>query len=239
MCNETAAGLFAMFSKECPDTIVSYRRGQRWVQVFEPLPLEEAPKAIPLLRKSGVYVLTGGLGNIGLAISECLARTVRAKLILLTHSDFPKRENWNDWLENHGSDEPKSVKIRRLQKIESFGSKVHVLRGDVADEVGLREVFEEINRRIGKVNGVIHAAGNLSPEAFFGVDEANHDLCNLQFRSKIRGLIALERVLRDAKIDFVICMSSISSVLAGLGYVAYSAANIFMDTFAHKHTRGK
>jgi len=237
MRDETAAGLFAMFSEECADTVVSYRRGQRWVQAFEPLPLGEASEAIPLLRESGVYILTGGLGNIGLAISEFLARTVRAKLVLLTHSDFPKREDWNDWLENHASDEPKSVKIRRLQNVESFGSEVHVFRGNVAEEDELRKVFVEVNARIGKVNGVIHAAGNLSADAFFGVDQADHDLCDLQFQSKIRGLVALKQVLQGAKIDFVICMSSISSVLAGLGYVAYSAANIFMDTFAHKHTK--
>jgi hypothetical protein len=94
--------------------------------------------------------------------------------------------------------------------------------------------------QVGSLDGVIHGAGNVSPDAFFAIDEADHDLCERQFQAKIRGLIVLEEILRNKNLDFVVLLSSVSSVLAGLGYVAYSAANNFMDAFAHKYnkTRG-
>jgi len=47
----------------------------------------------------------------------------------------------------------------------------------------------------------------------------------------------LQELLRDRELDFVLLLSSISSILAGLGYVAYSAANNFMDAFAHQQTQ--
>ena len=91
--DETPAGLFSMFEDEIADTVVSYRRGQRWVQTFEPLPLAEASEPIVPLRKSGVYP---GLGNIGLNdLQNTWRKQFRRKLVLLTHSEFPRREEWS------------------------------------------------------------------------------------------------------------------------------------------------
>jgi len=56
--------------------------------------------------------------------------------------------------------------------------------------------------------------------------------CVLQFQPKVHGTIVLENVLRDKELDFCLLLSSLSSILGGLGFVAYSAANIFMDAFA-------
>jgi acyl transferase domain-containing protein/acyl carrier protein len=237
MSEEAAAQLITFLSDESHDTVVAHRRGQRWVQIFEPLYLGEVPEPISVLRQFGVYLVTGGLGNIGLTLSEYLAGAVCAKLVLLTRSDFPSRRDWKKWLKIHPAEEPTSIKIRRLQSIEDLGSEVYIIRADVADAADMRAALKKIQTKFGALNGVVHGAGNLSSNAFFGVDQADHELCERQFQAKIRGLIVLERVLRGKNIDFVVLLSSVSSVLAGLGYVAYSAGNAFMDAFAHKYTQ--
>ena len=68
------------------DTVIAYRDRERWVQTFEPTRIEKPDETI--LREGGVYLITGGLGNICLALAEELARAVRAKLVLLGRSRF-------------------------------------------------------------------------------------------------------------------------------------------------------
>ena len=217
--------------------VVAYRKGQRWGQIFEPLRLEKWIDPISPLRWTGVYLITGGLGNIGLAMAEHLAWTVQAKLVLLGRSWFPAKEAWYKWLRTHGPEDAVSLRVRRLQEIEACGSEVLVLSADVADERAMQEAIDRACAHFGRIDAVIHAAGNVGADGFFAVDEASRDRCEQQFRSKVRGLIVLERVLSGRKLDFVVLLSSISSVLAGLGYVAYSAANIFMDAFAHRRNQ--
>jgi acyl transferase domain-containing protein len=227
--------LLAELSEENPHPVVAYRGGQRWVQIFEPLRLEESPGSIPALRQGGVYLITGGLGGIGLALAECLANAVQARLVLLGRSRFPARHEWTEWLDTHNLDDETSGKIRRLQYIESQGCEILITSADVADASQLQSALGQVYAQFGVLHGVIHGAGNVSSSGFFAIDEAVHELCETQFRAKVRGLIVLEHALRNKDLDFVALLSSLSSVLAGLGYVAYSAANIYMDSVALLH----
>ena len=111
------------------------------------------------------------------------------------------------------------------------------MSADVADASQLREVVAQTYEHFGQLNGVVHAAGNVTASGFFGIDEADLGRCEQQFRAKVRGVLALEEILRDKRVDFVVLVSSISSVLAGLGYVAYAAANMYLDAFAHKYSQ--
>jgi acyl transferase domain-containing protein len=235
---ERAAGeLIAELSENSPYGIVAYRAGQRWVQTFEPLRLDESPETIPLLRHSGVYLITGGLGNVGLTLAEYLAQSIQAKLVLVGRSNFPAKPSWKEWLEAHDVQDGTSIKIRRLEDIESLGSEVLIISADVGDEDQMQSVLEQTYAQFGSLHGVIHGAGNIATNAFFAIDEADHDSCERQFHAKVRGLIVLEQVIRDKNLDFVVLLSSVSSILAGLGYVAYAAGNIFMDAFSSKQNQ--
>jgi acyl transferase domain-containing protein len=219
------------------DTVVAYRAGQRWVQLFEPVHFEPPAESQSLLRENGVYLITGGLGNICLALAEELARTVRARLVLIGRSAFPAREDWSQWLERHGGEDQISRRIRRIQTIESLGAQVLVCSAEVADEQQMQRVIEQTYAHFGELHGVIHGAGTVVAEAFFAIDQAGRDNCNLHFQPKVRGLLVLEKVLRGKELDFWLLLSSMSSILAGLGFVAYSAANNFLDAFASKRNR--
>ncbi|HAA26624.1 MAG TPA: hypothetical protein DCE56_01750, partial [Cyanobacteria bacterium UBA8553] len=64
------------------ERIIAYRGNHRWVQTCEPVRLDKSEQELQRLREEGVYLITGGLGGIGLVLAEYLAHTVRAKLIL-------------------------------------------------------------------------------------------------------------------------------------------------------------
>ena len=229
--------LLAEIMADASDPVVAYRESQRWVQTFEAANLHGPYDPTAFLRKGGVYLITGGLGNIGLRLAEQLAKLVRPRLALLGRSDFPNRRSWNEWLLSHSEDDAVSRKIRKIRAIERLGSKVILLRADVSSEEQMRDVVEQIYQRFGAINGVIHGAGTIAADTFFSIDEADPKRCERHFVPKVRGLIVLENVLRGKNIDFYLMVSSLSSILAGLGFLAYSAANIFMDAFASERNR--
>ncbi|HWE64023.1 MAG TPA: FkbM family methyltransferase, partial [Chloroflexota bacterium] len=214
------------------DHLVAYRGRQRWVRTFEPVRLE-TPAALPArLRQGGVYLITGGLGRLGLIIAQYLARRAEARLILIGRSGLPARETWGEWLATHGEDDRVSAGIRTLQELEALGTDVLVLAADVADEAAMRAAIATTEQRFGALHGVIHAAGLVGPETLCPIADMTMSDGEKQFRAKVHGLYVLETVLGQRQLDFCLLLSSIATVLGGLGLAAYAAANCFMDAFA-------
>ncbi len=83
------------------DSVIAHRGRDRWVQTFETTRLTDVDACPRRLRPGGVYLITGGLGGIGLTLAHYLAQTVQAKLILTGRSAFPARDAWNGWLATH------------------------------------------------------------------------------------------------------------------------------------------
>jgi acyl transferase domain-containing protein/acyl carrier protein len=233
--NKLINQLIAEFTAaEQSDLVVAYRGNHRWVQTFEAIRLDDKAGSKIRLRQGGVYLITGGLGGLGLVLAEHLAKTVQAKLILVGRSPFPKKEEWEKWLETHGSQDETSRKIEKLQALEKLGAEVLVKNADVGDRNQMQAVITQIYEQFGLLHGVIHAAGIVREKSFRSIQETDKTECEQQFQAKGRGLIVLEQELQGRKLDFCLLVSSLSSVLGGLGCVAYSAANIFVDAFAYK-----
>ncbi|MDV2992198.1 MAG: hypothetical protein N4J56_001852 [Chroococcidiopsis sp. SAG 2025] len=219
------------------DVAIAYRKEQRWLQTFEPVRLPEPSDKIAKLRTGGVYLITGGLGNIGLVLAEYLAQSVQAKLILTGRSVFPAKDEWETWLATHDEDDEISGKIRKIQQLEALGAEVMVAAADVANIDQMQAVIERAEAQFDRLNGVIHAAGITEGNSFSTLDRISKINCEQQFQSKIYGLLVLEKVLQGRKLDFCLLMSSLSSVLGGLGYTPYAAANLFIDTFVRQHNQ--
>ncbi len=213
-------------------TVAALRRGNRWVQVLDPVRLGRPARERLRLREGGTYLVTGGLGEIGLEVAEYLARTVSARLVLVSRSPLPGREEREAWVSTHGESDPTSRRIRRVQGLEARGAEVLVATADVADLERMREVFAEAEERFGAIHGVVHAAGTTRGHSFATLDELDTSAWVEQFRPKALGTCVLEEVLRGRRPDFCVLMSSLSSVLGGLRMGAYAAANLFMDAFA-------
>ncbi len=221
------------------EAVVAYRGNHRWVQTFEPRPLEDVDGVSPRLRREGVYLITGGLGRVGFTLASFLARTVAARLVLVGRSVIPERAKWQQWLRSHDEADETSRRIRRLLALEEAGGRVLALQADVANEDEMREVIEETRRRFGAIHGVVHAAGVVGEEAMRTIAELNQADCEQQFRAKVQGAEVLAKVLRDVELDFCLLQSSLSTVLGGLGFAAYAAANHFLDALALRQRQGQ
>jgi acyl transferase domain-containing protein len=205
------------------DPVVAYRQGRRWVQTFRRVPLREGRRRPSLLRSGGVYLITGGLGKVGLALAARLARDWKAKLALLGRSGKPRGAGGRD----------------PIKALEQAGAEVMVVSADAADETSLRQAMDQVEQRFGSIHGVIHAAGMTGPEGFGPVEKLDRAECEAQFQPKVQGLQVLENVLRDRAPDFCLLTSSLSTVLGGWGFGPYAAANAFMDAFASARPVGE
>ena len=187
---------------------IAHRGGQRWAQIFEPV---SAPDPRPAFQKGGVYLITGGLGKIGVAVSEYLSATYGARLVLTGRAPLDER----------------SGTIERLGAL--------YLEADVADESAMRRVVARTYEQFGALHGVIHAAGIVGD--YREIKDTDPDGCAGHFQAKVEGVRVLERVLDGKPLDFCLLMSSLTSVLGGIGQAAYASANLYMDAFARRHNR--
>ncbi|HEY0602895.1 MAG TPA: SDR family NAD(P)-dependent oxidoreductase, partial [Herpetosiphonaceae bacterium] len=217
------------------DTIVAYRGASRWVQTVEPIRVEPSQTPTPQLRDGGVYLITGGLGGIGLVLARQLAQTVRARLVLIGRRALPPREEWLDWLAMHDVQDQTSQRIAGVQALETLGAEVLVISADVTDREQMVAALAQAQAAFGAVHGVIHAAG-----------VAGGGLLQLKtpgsmahvIQPKVQGTLILHALLQQLQsqpLDFFVLCSSINAVIGGFGQVDYCAANAFLDSFAASH----
>ena len=215
-----------------PDQVIAYRGADRLVQTFEPVRLQPAG-ATQRLRKGGVYLITGGLGGLGLTIAERLARRFGAKLVLMGRQTLPAPAEWNAWLTAHDDADPVSRRIRKLREIESLGAELYVVGADVTRPDDVRRVVHETQRRFGALHGVFHTAGVLDDGV---IALKARTTAEAVLAPKVAGTIALDRALDGITLDFFVLFSSISSLCGLTGQVDYAAANAFLDAFAQDRT---
>jgi acyl transferase domain-containing protein len=219
------------------DAVVAYRGGHRWVQRFAPISLPAPETAPARLRQKGVYLITGGLGDIALNMAEYLARTVQARLVLTGRTLMPDEATWDEYVRTRGPRDITSQRIARLRRVQSLGGEVLLVQADAADTSQMAAAFARADERFGAVHGVIHAAGLVTGDAFRSILQTDEDIVRRQFQPKVEGLRVLDDVMRGRALDFCMLVSSLSSILGGLGYGAYAAANAFMDAFAYRRNR--
>jgi acyl transferase domain-containing protein len=227
--SELTEQLIAELAAPVADRIIAYRGCHRWVQTFEPVRIGQA-RGKSWLRAGGVYLISGGLGGIGLTLADYLARTVRPKLVLTGRSAFPARGEWQSRLAT--ADEPAALKqtIQQLLALEALGAEVLVVSADATDEQQMRAVIAQTKERFGALHGVIHAAGIAGGGL---IQLKTPAMAERVLAPKILGVQALEAALDGTKLDFLVLCSSTIAITGGVGQVDYCAANAFLDAYAH------
>ncbi|HET9711372.1 MAG TPA: SDR family NAD(P)-dependent oxidoreductase, partial [Pyrinomonadaceae bacterium] len=216
---ELVRQLIAEFDHKALEPVVAYRGWHRWVQSYERIRLDEPDSKTARLRPHGTYLITGGLGGVGLALAEHLARTVSAKLILTSLSGLPAPE----------PDNKITHRIRKIEELRELGAEVLVVKADASDFASMSSVLAQAEERFGPIHGVIHAAGVMGGGlAELKTNEMVHDV----FAPKIGGTLVLYQLFKNRPLDFVLLCSSITSVTGAMGQLDYGAANAFMDSFA-------
>jgi len=233
---EAAGRVLAELVAGRPDAVIAWRGARRWLQGFERVRLERGAAGARSLRQGGTYLLTGGLGGLGLLVAEDLARSFAARLVFVTHSPFPERDDWDRCLAEsggNGGDDPVAVRIGRLRALEALGAEVLVVTADVADRELMRAAVERATAHFGALHGIIHLAGYSGEKTVKLIPEIDREEAERHFHAKVHGLYVLEEILAAREpLDFCLLFSSNASILGGIGASAYAAANQFMDTFA-------
>lgn len=212
------------------DNIVAYRGRNRWIQDFKPYKVDKLKMTTPTIKDGGVYMITGGLGGVGLILSEYLAKYKNTKLILLGRSKFLEKVEWENWLSSHDIEDEISKKIVQLKSLEERGAEILTYSVDISDVKAMNKVVLQIEQKFGHINGVIHAAG--TPDGGM-IQLRTKQMSEEVFKSKIIGTIVLDSIFGSRKLDFFVLCSSLSSILRTFGQVAYCSANAFLDAYAH------
>ncbi|HEX6911178.1 MAG TPA: SDR family NAD(P)-dependent oxidoreductase, partial [Longimicrobium sp.] len=209
---------------------VAWRGRRRWERFFGPLPAAQAPAEPAVrLRDGGVYLLTGGLGGMGLTLARLLAERVRARLVLTGRSALPERDAWDAVLADDGADVETRRRIVAVRELEALGAEVMVVSADAADAVQMREAVQTAVARFGTLNGVVHGAGAI-PGGLIQLKTAER-LAEV-FAPKVRGTLAVHEALADTAVDFVLLCSSVHALYGGIGQADHTASNAFEDAFA-------
>ncbi|HEY6391954.1 MAG TPA: type I polyketide synthase [Bryobacteraceae bacterium] len=193
-------------------TIAAWRGGERFVQRFERTRLAADTQ---VWKQSGVYLITGGFGGVGFAVAEHLARTCRARLILLSRSAASK---------GHAAG---------VGRLEALGAQVFAAAADVTDRAAMAQALGQAREKFGRIDGVIHAAGIAGGGM---IQLRRPDAMERVLAPKIDGTRILAESIAADKPEFFVLMSSLAGVVGRPGQVDYSAANAFLDAFAREHT---
>ncbi len=215
------------------DHIIAYRGHDRFVQAFEPVRLPEVTETSSRLRKGGAYLITGGLGGLGLVLARHLATAHKARLVLVGRSPLPPRDTWDAHTAEHGRDDKVSARIREVRALEDAGAEVMVVAADVANLDDMKRVVADAKARFGAIDGVFHTAGVLD-DGIIQLKEKDRAAAVLE--PKVRGTMVLDAALAGERLDFMLLYSSVSAFTGLTGQVDYAAANAFLDAFAHART---
>jgi phthiocerol/phenolphthiocerol synthesis type-I polyketide synthase E len=210
------------------EPLVALRNGRRWRRRFTELAEPELADDRPTLRDRGAYLITGGLGGIGISIAEDLATRFQATLVLASRAGLPPRQHWDD-----PDAASISARARRaidsIRRMEGAGARVHVIQADVAHPAAARALRDEAVTRCGQLHGIIHAAGVPGGGMAEIKDQA---VAQGVLAPKIAGTLALRDAFAGDALDFVVLCSSVAAIAGGFGQVDYCAANAFLDAHA-------
>ncbi|GAA6619605.1 type I polyketide synthase [Scytonema sp. NUACC26] len=189
---------------------VAIRNGIRYVARLVPKQLSES-KQVALCSDS-TYLITGGLGALGLRVACWMVEQGARQLVLIGRSEV--------------SDEARST----LRQIEQRGAKVFVARADVSNEADMVGLLETINASMPPLRGIIHAAGVLDDGILL---QQSWERFSHVMAPKVKGAWNLHALTQGLPLDFFVLFSSVASLLGSPGQGNYAAANSFMDALAY------
>lgn len=194
----------------------------------------EQPVGPPLTFNSeGTYLITGGLGGLGLEIASWMVKRGAKSLILMGRTKIPAKYNWGDVRKGT----PLARQIAAIQSFEDAGAKIHIASTDVADESQLLNFLAHSKERErAPIRGIIHGAGRIEAHDADAVDVAR---AMSIIRPKAFGAWLLHQAFIETPLDFFVILSSAASLLSSPRLSSYAAASSFVDALAaHRRSLG-
>ena len=191
------------------ETIVRYDNLKREVKIIVPIaqPLMESnvnSNFIP----GGVYIITGGMGGVGKKLIEHLFDTYADIKIIVSGRSVLDASN--------------------QEYVKSFENLLYY-RCDITNKSATQELIDEVQRKHGKLNGIIHAAGIINDNF---IQQKNSEEALQVLEVKIKGIRNLHETTQHISLDFMLMFSSLSAVVGNSGQADYAAANEYLRDFA-------
>jgi acyl transferase domain-containing protein/NADPH:quinone reductase-like Zn-dependent oxidoreductase len=171
------------------------------------------------IRRDATYLITGGLGALGVRCAEWLhARGARALMLV-------------------GRRAPSPSVAERVARLERDGARVQVVQADVGRPDDVRRVLDGLAACLPPLRGIVHAAGVIDDAI---IDRQSEEGLAAVMAPKIAGAFNLHAATAGVPLDFFVLFSSMAGVLGSSGQGNYAAANAFLDALAaHRHGRGE
>jgi myxalamid-type polyketide synthase MxaE and MxaD len=189
---------------------IAWREGKRLVARLERGDLE--PAEAPTFDVEGSYLITGGLGGLGLSVARWLVASGARHILLL------------------GRNDPSDQAREAIHAMTEAGAEVRTWRADVARAADVERALAHLNENMPQLRGIIHAAGVLEDRT---LQEMGEEQFVRALRPKILGGWNLHAATRGIPLDFFVMYSSAAGLLGSPGQGNYAAANAFLDALAH------
>ncbi len=207
---------------------VAYRDGIRYVQELAQFDIDAVPTKEVEIKDTGVYIITGGTGGLGLEISKYLAKKNRVNLALINRSKLPAPDQWDDLIEKN-EDNRLINRLKKIREIEKAGARVKCFSANITNLEEVKPIIDHLREKYGQINGIIHSAGVAGDGFILKKDE---NVFKSVLYPKIYGAWILDHLTDADDLDFFIMCSSVAAILGIPGQGDYSAANAFLDSFA-------
>lgn len=202
VCREIAAGFTGA------DTIL-YQNDKRYVKKLAEY--DFAHNIQPsLLKTGGAYLITGGIGSLGMSIAEFLINNYQADIILVSRSD------------------PGPQQQEMIRKLQKTGQTILHLKTDITVKAAVENLMKKAIDRLGRLNGIIHCAGILKDSLF---PDKSLEQFKQVIEPKVKGTMLLDQASEGLPLDFIMFASSSTAVLGNIGQSDYAYANSFMDFY--------
>ena len=226
---ELAQNLISETNFRCDDTVIAYRKGNRWAETFDKTYYDKVPDSDLLYKEEGTYLILGGTGGLGVEFAKHIANNVKANIILTYRTPLPERSEWSKFI----AENPNlldSEKIVALMEIESNGSKLFLKQAEVDNYDQMKSVRDFAIQNFGSVNGIIHSAGAAGGGIIsLKTKEMSEDV----LKAKTRGTLIIDKLFGSDSIDFISYFSSITALTGEASRVDYTSANSFFDVYAN------
>ncbi|WP_345538404.1 type I polyketide synthase [Phytohabitans rumicis] len=193
-------------------------------------PIERPVDGEPLrCQPAGTYLITGGLGVLGLAVARWLVDRGARRLLLTGRRGLPPRAGWAA---------VRDPRVRRqiddVLALEALGATVTVLSLDITNQAEVAAALDPSTHGLPPIRGVVHAAGVVRDAMVDKVDRAGlRDV----LAPKASGAMVLHRLFPPGSVDFMVFFSSCGQFTRLTGQTSYAAANSFLDALAAHRQR--
>ncbi|MET1257393.1 SDR family NAD(P)-dependent oxidoreductase, partial [Aliikangiella maris] len=205
-----------------------------WTRQWQLLATNNQPEAqvkeLPVFKQNGVYLITGGLGAIGLTLTQMILQQDRfSPQDQLSQQGQLSQQNKPVQIYLTGRSALTKTKQQTLATIDTTQSHIHYVQLDLTDANAVNELIQEITTQHQQLNGIFHCAGMTADNYILkkSIEEFSEVI-----QPKVAGTMNLDKATAQLSLDFFILFSSVAAIKGNLGQADYATANAFMDRFA-------